>query len=1001
MHCTRALCLALILLRSLAWGQEDLTRPFEPDGATVALYHLDDAATGRLRDAAGGPTGAAVEALPTFGRFSGGLSFGGGTGWADIPAPADVPPEACLTVEAWVKFRQTAGGDVVCRNGAYMLRVSSSLRAYVHLDGKWRQVEGRRPVPVGRWTHLAVVYDAPSRQVRCYVDGRLDVAAVPDGLTDGRLGTGDRTLRLGSNTWTPQSGLMDGKLDEVRISSVARTYEPLQAEPAQPLAPGGNLLVNPGFEFGLHGWRTHYEADTRLQWTLQTENAPQGRAFLRSAEPGRYAIITYPFPIALGEPHTVSALLRADRACKSRFTLTCAGAAFGSDRPSKSASVDVTTGWQRLSAALDLPADWPTRSAYLAVDKPQDVTLDLDAVNVVCGEERDYSQTQAQSVGILADLPPQSTYDLGGDGALPLQVVNAGDAPRRLTVGYEVSDRTGRTVARGELPEQQTAPGDASPTRIALPTTAVGWFLVQFTLSEGDRELSRSSRVLNVVEPMAGLGDALSSPLGMNTHMEREATPHLDRNLSALARCGVKWIRGWWGWGMAGKQPGDFDWAELDRQLGAVNRAGMELMPILLRYYPAYEQAWAGKTDRIQQPPYDLAQWSAFVARTVERYRGRVRAWEVWNEPAFTMEADEYARILKATYEAVKSADPDALVVGFAGVPLDYVRKVFEAGGADCLDVLSHHSYAQLPQPFQQMSRLAEDTDAVLKQFGATPRVWHSEQGQGADGLGYVGIGLTETQCAAGLVQAYLSALATGVEKFFWFSAQTSPTYGWAVFYEDYTPRPRLVALNGLARLLRGRRVVERLALPEGAPACVLLDGEAGAAAALWNLGDNLLLRLPDEAGALRALDLLANPLPGEGGAAPRELALRSGQPLYLLAPGLSLRDLAALLRRATFSEEFPVQVSARKTDEGSLEVTVTSLADRCLDLRVGVTCPELFAAPPEPIALVDLPGGEGSSLAYRPDRAIAAGRDVEAKITVELGEHGLREHEMILRVRF
>ena len=292
---------------------------------------------------------------------------------------------------------------------------------------------------------------------------------------------------------------------------------------------------------------------------------------------------------------------------------------------------------------------------------------------------------------------------------------------------------------------------------------------------------------MNVIESMTGVGDPLTSPLGMNTHMEREAAiEHLDCNLSALASCGVKWIRAWWGWGMAEKTPGQFDWSEFDRQLEAVQRAKMEIMPILLRYYPQYEQPWAGKVDEIQQPPYDLDRWANFVETTVRRYRGRVKAWEVWNEPQYTMDARFYADLLKATHARIRMADPNALVIGLAGVHLDYVRDVFAAGGAQCMDVLSHHSYSRLNRPWRQMASLSEGTESLVKQYGGPSRVWHTEQGTGADGAGYVYLSESEDQCAVNLVQSYLSALATGVEKFFWFSGQTSPTYGWGVFYEDY-----------------------------------------------------------------------------------------------------------------------------------------------------------------------------------------------------------------------
>jgi hypothetical protein len=339
-------------------------------------------------------------------------------------------------------------------------------------------------------------------------------------------------------------------------------------------------------------------------------------------------------------------------------------------------------------------------------------------------------------------------------------------------------------------------------------------------------------------------------------------------------------------------------------------------------------------------------------------------------------------------------------------VSLEFIRSTFEAGGTRYLDVLSHHSYSCLSHPFEQMAKLAADTEALTEQFEVNVPVWHSEQGTGADGVSYIYLAETEEQCAVDLVQSYLSALGTGIEKFFWFSAQTSPTYGWGVFYEDYIPRPRLVALNGLARLLDGRRVTGRAELCDGQVACVLLDGDAGPAAAVWNLGEGLELRLPSVRG-ISPRDMLGNPRGGTDRAAdtgPRPLLLEEGRPVYLVSTGPSAREVEDLLRRAEASPasgRFPLEAAARKTAGGGLEVRVTNLTGNGLDARVRIACPDLFAAPPEAVEIPDFPGHEVYLVSLTPDRSPHEGAEVEVSVTLEVGEHGIREDIRRLAVRF
>ena len=215
-----------LLLAGSCCTQVDLSQPFEPDAATVALLHLDDVASGRVADSVGGGSGEVQGVVATVGRFDGAMSCDGVKGWVDAPVPRDSAAGDGLTVECWVKFRKGAQGDILCRSQSYMMRLEGGLQAYIHLDGQWRKMMGRRPVPAGRWTHLAMTYDFAAKEVRTYVDGRLDLARTPPGITAGKLTRGSDRLRLGCNTWSPESSQLDGKLDEVRISSTVRRYSP-------------------------------------------------------------------------------------------------------------------------------------------------------------------------------------------------------------------------------------------------------------------------------------------------------------------------------------------------------------------------------------------------------------------------------------------------------------------------------------------------------------------------------------------------------------------------------------------------------------------------------------------------------------------------------------------------------------------------------------------------------------------------------------------------------
>ena len=145
-------------------------------------------------------------------------------------------------------------------------------------------------------------------------------------------------------------------------------------------------------------------------------------------------------------------------------------------------------------------------------------------------------------------------------------------------------------------------------------------------------------------------------------------------------------------------------------------------------YMPAnlYEPIWLENGD-VNPDNY----WAAYVHQTVTIYHPWIRIWEVWNEPDWvsdwhhTLDWDTvppakeqlprfngsifyYIRMLRVTYEVVKSIDPEGLVatggLGYASFlnailrytdnPADgTVTASFPKGGGDYFDVLSFHHY--------------------------------------------------------------------------------------------------------------------------------------------------------------------------------------------------------------------------------------------------------------------------------------------------------------------
>ncbi len=96
-----------------------------------------------------------------------------------------------------------------------------------------------------------------------------------------------------------------------------------------------------------------------------------------------------------------------------------------------------------------------------------------------------------------------------------------------------------------------------------------------------------------------------------------------------------------------------------------------------------------------------FARYADFVVRT---YGSSVQKYEVWNEwntgfgsrPKVDHgDAAAYVQLLASTHDAIKQANPKAIVVGgaTAGVDLKWIREFIKAGGLRYIDALSVHSY--------------------------------------------------------------------------------------------------------------------------------------------------------------------------------------------------------------------------------------------------------------------------------------------------------------------
>jgi hypothetical protein len=164
--------------------------------------------------------------------------------------------------------------------------------------------------------------------------------------------------------------------------------------------------------------------------------------------------------------------------------------------------------------------------------------------------------------------------------------------------------------------------------------------------------------------------DHLPKPFvyGYNVHLYDNGSFWQDRNrvLTLSKESGIYWVRQQIAWEDIQDQSGAIFWGELDAIVDDIHNADMNLLLSVVR-----SPSWATPDGGNGMPAREhFGTFANFMGAVAERYRGKVQAYQVWNEPNLAFEnagrvasADYYVDMLAQAYDAIKASDPYAIVV--------------------------------------------------------------------------------------------------------------------------------------------------------------------------------------------------------------------------------------------------------------------------------------------------------------------------------------------------
>jgi len=365
-----------------------------------------------------------------------------------------------------------------------------------------------------------------------------------------------------------------------------------------------------------------------------------------------------------------------------------------------------------------------------------------------------------------------------------------------------------------------------------------------------------------------------NNPLGVNTFLEQEADPELRRRtVAAIRAAGFGWIRQQFPWdNIEPVRKGQYidrvvgvdTWAKYDQIVDLAREHGLEVIARLDTSPP-----WARPGNPWPATPPDIyANYVDFVEAVARRYRGRIRYYQVWNEPNLTSEwghrsvnAAEYVELLRLAAERIRRTDPAAVILSAALAPtieesdqalneLRYLEEMYRYGAAPYFDVMSVQAYGLRSGPDDRrleirdinFSRPLLVRQVMVHQGDAGKPIWASEVGWNAQPdeldkppiFGRVSDDLQARYTVRGLERARQEWPWMGVMAIWFFKRADynwldEPMYYFRMVEPDLTPRPVYYAVQEYARRQNYFSLIGEATPPQPSPQAgrerVLLPG--------------------------------------------------------------------------------------------------------------------------------------------------------------------------------
>ncbi|MDR1792065.1 MAG: hypothetical protein LBR36_01275 [Bacteroidales bacterium] len=164
---------------------------------------------------------------------------------------------------------------------------------------------------------------------------------------------------------------------------------------------------------------------------------------------------------------------------------------------------------------------------------------------------------------------------------------------------------------------------------------------------------------------------------------------------------GISWVLTTFYWGSIEHKEGVWDFASTDAFVDSARSYSKKIIAVL-----GYQTDWIypqGGSKKYISPAH-IPDFVNFVEKTVSRYKGKIDAWQIWNEPNFKMfwkgSKEDYLALTAAASAKIQQIDPQAKVL-MGGFNLlgygKYLQSLFNSNLMTSGRAASFHPYNATP----------------------------------------------------------------------------------------------------------------------------------------------------------------------------------------------------------------------------------------------------------------------------------------------------------------